>query len=153
MYGLAMKLICENGFYKFFPSFVGEVKLWENKNGIKLFKMRDFWTFQDLARFPNYSFKGHSIAGNTATINFEGLPEEVLAKNKLTYNIKQGTITPRALVAVQRLNYATGAYLTFPNIPQAFALDLDLQPISGFEAFVDVRLNAYKIERFIYENI
>ena len=82
-----------------------------------------------------------------------GSPEEVLAKNKLTYNVKLGTITPRALVVLQRLQYAKGAYLTFPNIPQAFALDQDLQPVSGFEAFIDVRLNTYKIERLIYENI
>ncbi len=67
--------------------------------------------------------------------------------------MKLGTITPRALVVLQRLDYAKGAYLTFPNIPQAFALDQDLQPVSGFEAFIDVRLNTYKVERFIYENI
>lgn len=154
MYGLDMKLICENGFYKFFPSFVGEVKLWENKNGIKLFKVRDFWTFESLASFPNYSFAGQFVFGIIpALVNYAGSPEEVLAKNQLTYNVKLGTITPRAMVVLQRLNYANGAYLTFPNIPQAFALDQDLQPVSGFEAFIDVRLNTYKIERLIYENI
>lgn len=154
MYGLVMKIICNKGFYKFFPSFVGEVKLWENKNGIRLFKVGDFWTFESLANFPNYSFKGQILPeGNIAVVNYAGKPEDVLAKNQLTYNVKMGIITPRALVIVQRLSYATGAYLTFPSIPQAFALDQDLQQISGFEAFVDVRLNTYKIERFIYENL
>lgn len=109
MYGLGMKLICENGFYKFFPSFVGEIKLWENKNGIRLFKMRDFWTFESLANFPNYSFMGQFVFGIIpALVNYAGSPEEVLAKNKLTYNVKLGTITPRALVVLQRLNYAKG---------------------------------------------
>lgn len=147
-----MKLICENGFYKFFPDFVGEIKLWENKNGIRLFKVHDFWTFESLANFPNYSFAGQRVYGLIpAIVNYSGRKEDVLSKNKLTYNIKLGTITPRAMVVLQRLDYAVGAYLTFPSIPQAFALDKDLQQISGFEAFVDVRLNTYKIERFIYE--
>lgn len=152
-YGLDMKLICENGFYKFFPDFVGEIKLWENKNGIRLYKMRDFWTFQSLAEFPNYSFAGQFVHGIIpALVNYAGSPEEVLKKNELTYNLKLGTITPRALVFLQRLQYAKGAYLTFPNIPQAYALDQDLQRVSGFEAFVDVRLNTYKIERLIHED-
>lgn len=152
-YGLDMKLICENGFYKFFPDFVGEVKLWEKKNGIRLYKVRDFWTFQSLAEFPNYSFAGQFVFGIIpALVNYAGSPEEVLAKNQLTYNVKLGTITPRASAFLQRLNYANGAYLTFPNIPQAYALDKDLQRVSGFEAFVDVRLNTYKIERLIHED-
>ena len=72
-------MICENGFYKFFPSFVGEVKLWETKNGTKLFKMRDFWTFESLANFPNYSFMGQFVFGIIpALVNYAGSPEEAL---------------------------------------------------------------------------
>lgn len=149
-----MKLICNNGFYKFFPDFVGEIKLWENKNGVRLYHCEDFWTFQDLAEFPNFSFTGQPLFGLIlAIVNFAGKPEEVLAKNKLTFNVKMGTITPRALVLINHLDYAGGAFLTFPSLPQAFALDADLQPVSGFEAFIDVRLNMYKIERFFYEDI
>lgn len=153
-YGWAMKLICEKGFYKFFPDFVGEIKLWESKNGTRLYKTKDFWTFESLAKFPNYSFAGQFFFDLIPAIkNYAGRPEDVLEKNKLTYHVKLGTIAPRALVVLQRLNYATGAYLTFPNIPQAYALDKDLQQISGFEAFVDVRLNTYKVERFDYADI
>lgn len=153
MYGLRMKLICENGFYKFFPTFVGEILLWERKNGIKLFNAGNWWTFESLKYFPNYSLKGQLLCGIIpAIVNYAGKPEDVLAKNKLTYNVKVGRITPRALVALQRLNYAQGAFLTFPSLPQAFALDQNLQQITGFEAFVDVRLGQYKIERFFYED-
>lgn len=153
MCGWVMKLICDNGFYKFFPNFVGEIKLWENKNGIRLFKVRDFWTFESLAGFPNYSFKGQLVYNALpAVVNYAGSPEEVLSKNKLTYNVKLGTITPRASVVLQRLTYGEGAYLTFPTVPQAYALDKDLQQVSGFEAFIDVRLNTYKVERLFYED-
>ena len=149
-----MKLRCNNGFYKFYPDFVGEIKLWENKNGVRLYPREDFWTFKDLAEFPNFSFTGQPLFGLIpAIVNYAGRPEEVLAKNKLTFNVKMGTITPRALVLINRLDYAGGAFLTFPSLPQAFALDDDLQNVSGFEAFVDVRLNMYKIERLFYENI
>lgn len=147
-----MKIICKNGFYKFFPAYVGEIRLWENRNGTKLFPVRDFWTFESLAKLPDYSFKGHLLSDLIlASENFAGLPEEVLAKNKLTYNVKIGMITPRALANLQILSYSEGAYLTFPKLPQAFALDKDLQPISGFEAFADVKLGTYKIERLFYE--
>lgn len=149
-----MKLICNNGFYKFYPDFVGEIKLFENKNGIKLYRRRDYWTFEALAEFPNYSLKGQLVYGlNPALVNYAGLPEEVMAKNKLTFNVSLATITPRAMVMINRLNYAGGAFFSFPELPQAFALDANLANITGFEAFVDVRLNNYKVERFFYEDI
>lgn len=149
-----MRLICENGFYKFFPDYIGEVKLFENKNGIKLYNCRDFFTFEALKNFPNYSLKGQPLIGNiSASVNYAGLPEEVLAKNKLTFNLKTATITPRAEAMVQKLDYVSGAYMTFPSMPQAFALDLDLQTITGFSGFMDVKLRTYKIERLFYEDI
>lgn len=152
MYGWAMKLICKYGFYKFFPDFVGELKLWEAKTGIKLFARDDYFTFAELSVFPNYSFKGQLIFGIIPAIsNFAGKPEEVMAKNKLTYNVKLGTITPRAVASIQKLNYSNGAYVTFPTIPQAFALD-NLTEITGFEAFVDVKMMTFKLERFDYED-
>lgn len=149
-----MRLICEKGFYKFFPDYIGEVKLWENKNGIKLYESRDFFTFQDLKSFPNYSLKGQLLFGDiSALVNYVGKPEEVLAKNKLTYNLKLATITTRAEALIQKLDYVSGAYLTFPKMPQAFALDKDSQPITGFNGFVDVKLGTYKVERLFYEDI
>ena len=55
-YGWAMKLIIKNGYYKFYPSFVGEVKLFENKTGVRLYPCRDFWTFQSLVDISNQFF-------------------------------------------------------------------------------------------------
>ena len=148
-----MRLSCEKGFYKFFPFFVGEIKLWQAKNESKLIKVKDYWTFESLANLPNYSFKGHSLAGLTATANYAGRPEDVLSKNNLTYNVKLGKITSRDDVKLQRLTYANGAYMTFASLPQAYALDEGLQQVTGFDLFIDVRLNTYKLERFNYEDI
>jgi hypothetical protein len=149
-----MRLICNKGFYKFFPDFIGEVKLWENKNGIRLYNRGEYWTFESLAKLPNYSFMGHLLYGIIpATKNYAGDPVDVLAKNGLTYNVNLATITPKAFVIIQRLDYAEGAFLTFPSLPQAFALDKNLNTITGFEAFIDVKLNIYKVERFLYEDI
>lgn len=153
MYGWAMRLIVKNGYYKFYPTFVGEVKLWENKTGIRLYPCRDFWTFESLKNFPNFSFKGQPLYGDfSGIVNFAGLPEIVMAKNKLTYNVKKGTITQRAEI-VQNLDYASGAYMTFPVLPQCFALDHDKEVVTGLEAFIDVRLGMYKVERLFYEDI
>lgn len=149
-----MKIICKYGFYKFFPDFVGEVLLWENKNDVKLFQREDYFTFESLAKFPNYSFKGQLLTSTIpASANFAGKPEEVMAKNRLTFNIKMDTITPRAIAYLQKLEYATGAFNSFPKLPQAFALDDNRKIITGFEAFCDVRLNYYKVERLFYEDI
>ena len=153
MYGWDMRLICENGFYKFYPDYIGEVMLWENRNGIKLYNKGDFFTFKDLKDFPNYSLKGQIIVGeNNALVNYTGRPEDVMFKNKLTFNLKTATIT-RADAIIQNLDYVSGAYLTFPKLPQAFALDEDLQPITGFSGFADVKMGTYKVERLFYENI
>lgn len=146
-----MKLICNNGFYKFFPDFVGEIKLWENKNGIRLFRRGDYWTFEQLVYFPEYSIKGFPLWDlYNGEVNLEATPEEIMGKNNLTFDLKKLTITPRADVVLRRLDYSEGAFLTFPELPQAFALDKDAEQIVGFEAFVDVRLNQYRIERFFY---
>lgn len=152
--GWDMKLIIDKGFYKFYPTFVGEVKLWENKTGVRLYPCRDFWTFETLVNFPNYSFKGQPLYGGfSGVVNFAGLPEEVMSKNKLTYNTKKGKITKRADAEIQNLDYATGAYMTFPIIPQCFALDHDKEVVTGLEVYVDVRLGTYKVERLFYEDI
>lgn len=154
IYGWAMKLIVKKGYYKFYPDFVGEIKLWENKNGVKLYPERDFWTFSQLKDIPNYSFTGHLLTGlNIATSNYTGLPEDVLDKNKLTYNVSLGTITPRLLVNIQRLNYSNGAFMSCKQLPQIYALDDLLRIVTGFEAFIDVKLNMYKFERLFYEDI
>jgi hypothetical protein len=153
MYGADMRVICELGFYKFFPDYIGEVMLWQNRNGTRLYPKDDYFTFEALKDFQNYSFTGQLIGLLPAIANYEGTPWGTLAKNKLTYNIKLGTITPRATASIKRLNYATGAFISTPELPQAFALDEDLQPITGFSAFVDVKMGMYKIERFFYEDI
>lgn len=148
-----MRLNCDNGYYKFFPSYVGEIMIFEIKNGVKLYPVKDYYTFKALAEFPNYSLKGQPITGGiTAVVNYAGTPEEVLAKNKLTYDLKNQKIAKRASVAIQKLDYAKGAYSTFPTLPQAFALDEDKQ-VKGFTAFIDVKMNTCKLERLEYENI
>ena len=76
-----------------------------------------------------------------------------MAKNRLTYNVKEGTITQRAKVAILNLDYASGAYMTFPVLPQCFALDNEGQSVTGLEAFIDVRMGTYKVERLFYEDI
>ncbi len=148
-----MKLRIESGFYKYFPDYVGEIKLYEQRTGLKLYPMRNFWTFQILTLLPNYSFKNHKLIGEIkGIVNYAGLPEEVLTKNQLTYNVKNGTITDRAEASLQTLDFANGAFLTFPTLPQAYARDADKQQITGLEAFVDARLGMYKVERLVYED-
>ena len=87
-----MRLNCDNGYYKFFPAYVGEIMIFEIKNGVKLYPVKDYYTFKALAEFPNYSLKGQPITGGiTAVVNYAGTPEEVLAKNPyVSYDAETG---------------------------------------------------------------
>lgn len=148
-----MKIKCENGFYKFFPQNAMELKAFESRYNFKLKYCRGFWTFPSLADFPDYSFAGHILTGIIpAIINFSGTPEEVFKKNNLTYNLKLEIIMPKASILTY-LDYDLGNYNSSKELPQAFGFDKDGDKITGFEAFVDVGLGLFKIERFFYEGI
>ena len=146
-----MKIKCENGFYKFFPQNAMELKAFESRYNYKLKYWRGFWTFPSLVNFPDHSFVGHNLTGIIpAIINFSGRPEEVFKKNNLTYNLKLEIITPKAAILTY-LDYDLGNYMSSKELPQAFGFDKDGDKISGFEAFLDVGLGLFKIERFFYE--
>lgn len=146
-----MKIICENGFYKFFPVNVMELEVYQKLSGYKLYFNGMFWTFKDLLDFPKFSFMGQNVGLNIAIKNFSGSQEEVLRENALTYNLKLGIITPKAVV-LNYIDYDKGSFMSSRHLPQAFGFDKELTKVSGFEAFVDVGLMVYAIERFFYES-
>ena len=143
-----MKVICENGYYKFYPQKTGDLIL----NRLKLVAVKDYFTFPALAELPAYSIQNQLFWGVIpAEKTFCGRPEELLKVNSLTFNLELNTITPTRLV-LNLADYASGAYKSSPNLIQAYSFD-GLKRISGFTAFLDVKLKKYKYESFEYANI
>lgn len=143
-----MKIICENGYYKFYPQKTGDLTLY----GQKLVAVKDYYTFPALAELPTYSIKNKLFWGIIpAEKTFCGRPEELLKVNNLTFNLDLNTITPISIV-LNMADYAKGAYNSSPNLIQAYSYD-GLKRINGFTAFLDVKLKIYKYESLEYANI
>ena len=146
-----MKVDCENGFYKFFTDNVGELRIWEDYNGIKLTRCGDFFTFEALAAMPNYSFTGAKLGEESLIVNYAGDKAQVLKLNNLVYDYTTNKI-------VNKLKVLTGVYvdndlfINTPILPQAGGKN-GFKTLTGFSGFWNANYNMYKIESLKYENI
>lgn len=138
----------------FYPDYAGELRLLQNNYGYSLVLDKDYYTFKELAELPRYSLKGHTLTGSiNAVVNYAGSKPDILSKNGLIYNLTTKSITSALLVSLNQIQYAENtAYKTTARVPQAGARDNNLQTITGFEGFIDIRLRKINIERFYYDN-
>jgi hypothetical protein len=145
-----MRIVCENGFYKFFPHYVGDIRRFSNKYGVELVQCEDYFTFKILAELPNYSFAGHPYGGLIATVNYAGKREEVMAKNGFTYYQSTQLLAPTTFV--KKMDYSVSNYIVMDSLPQAFNYDVN-GVITGFSLILDIDFMKYKIERWFYADI
>ncbi len=147
-----MKIICQNGFYKFYPQNVAEIARFENKSGLELVRCDDYYTFPILAELPNFSFQGQIYSGILpALVNFAGSREEVMAENGYCYNLALDKLALKSLV-FEKANYFESNYIVANSLIQAYSYDSNGK-INGFNGFVDVDFMKFKIDQFYYENI
>ena len=144
-----MRVICNNGFYKFYPQEIGEIRRFGDKYGIDLVQDGDYFTFTTLAELPNYSFKNHIYSGLfLGTVNYAGDKDDVMAKNGYTfYQETNNLILKSAIFNKMRYNYSNYIYMS--TLPQAYSYD-DFGIITGFSGFIDIDFMRFKIERFFY---
>lgn len=149
-----MRIICENGFYKFFPEKIAEVKRFQTKFGIELVPCEDYFTFPVLAALPKFSFIGHPYSGVILGLaNYAGKREEVMAANGLTYHILlRKLILKSTFAGFKKLEYVISNYIFLNTLPQVYYYD-DYGLITGFNGFVDVDFMKFKIERFFYAEL
>lgn len=148
-----IRIICEKGFYKFFPDSVDEIRRFSTKYGVDLVQCDDFYTFPVLAELPNYSFIGQQYSGLIVGLaNYAAKREKVMAANGLAYNQAAKNLTPNvAIIALNRqMNYIFSNNIVIDNLPQAYFRDQN-GTITGFHGFVDVNFMKYNIERFFYD--
>lgn len=149
IYGWAMRIICRNGYYKFFPEDTGALKFFSEQNGFNLKPEKDYFTFDTLQELDGYIFKGWPIGLSVATQNYAGEKSELLKANGLTYNYTIDQIVPIVSV-IGNMRIDEGAYLASPILPQAHKF-YNLNRVTGFSGFYDWRLKVYKIERLFYD--
>lgn len=147
-----MKIICQNGFYKFFPQEIGDIVRFNAKYSVDLVECDDYFTFKALADLPNYSFVGHPYSLLIGTTNYAGKREEVMAENGYTFFLKTQTLVPKNSF-FQYIDYNYSNYIVSEFLPQAFAFDKNKIRISGFVAFLDLDFFKYKIEKFFYPDL
>lgn len=153
--GCLMLINCINGFYMFQPESINELDIWQRLNNIELVRDGEYFTFKELAEFPNYSFAGWLYGLIPFISNYTGEKSEVMARNKLTFDLSSQSITSVLLATATDIvaDYGEGIYKNSPKLPQAYTLTKDLKLMSGFLAFWDYKFNRYAIERFYYESL
>ena len=147
-----MKIICEFGFYKFFPESVTDLMLFKAATGKTLVKVEDFYTYSALAALGDYSIKGQDFGGVTAIVSFEGKPWEVFRQNALNYDVDSDKIE-KAYSKSRIVNESMDGYFwSVTGIPRSHAQLADKTRITGFEGFIDVKRNYTIIIRWQNEN-
>lgn len=147
-----MKVICERGYYKFFPEIANEIAVFENVTGRELVAVGNYYTFAKLAELSDYSIEGQDYGGIIAKKNFAGRVEDVFYENGLKYNIEDDTIETNdnlAIVGEKIDNYVW----VVTGIPQAYAQLSDKTVITGFQGFVNVMYNYTTVSGWENANI
>lgn len=147
-----MKVICEHGYYKFFPEWAGEVAQFENTFGRELVAVGDYYTFAKLAELDNYSIQGQDYGGFPAKVNYAGRIEDVFHENQLKYNIQDDTIESSDMLTIVGEKVDNFNWVV-TGIPQAYAQLQDKTVISGFQGFVNVMYNYTAVSRWENANI
>jgi len=148
-----MRIICETGFYKFYPNSIAEVKRFGTKYGIELVECEEYFTFPILAALPKFSFIGHPYSGVILGLaNHAGKREEVLHANGLAYSVSLNRLILSSTLVFKKINYDYSNYIVMNTLPQAYNYD-DNGLITGFSGFVDIDVMKYKIERFFYQSL
>jgi len=143
-----MKIICENGFYKFYPLNLADIRRFFEKYGTRLVECEDFYTFEALEALPKFSITGQAYAGLIATKTCAGSREEVMAKNLFTYNQSTKSVGPTSLIN-GKMDYSYSNYFVMSNLPQAFFYD-NFGIITGFYGWVNLDFMKFNIDQFNY---
>lgn len=153
IYGMEeqMRVECQNGYYKFFPDFIGELKLFTAQQKLHLVAEGDYYTFPALKNMPDYSFIGWKIGNSIGKVNFAGSKWDVMEKNDLAFNPKLGVVDRIINAGTQEV--INGAEITYTLSLPLVGRFIGLKQIRGFSGFWFMDFNRYQIERFDYAGI
>lgn len=150
IYGWDMRIFCKNGYYKFYPQNIGDLKLFIDRTGFNLKPENDYYTFDTLQKLDNYIFAGWHLGLSLAVKNYAGDKSELMRINGVTYNYTIDKIVPIVTI-LGKMRIDEGAFMSCPFLPQAHKFIGLLNRVTGFSGFYDWGLNVYKIERLFYD--
>lgn len=146
-----MKIICNGGYYKFYPAGQNELFLFEDKYRSSLQRVGDYFTFPALAALPDYSIQGQEFGGNTAIINYADAPDIVFIQNKLNYDTIKHTIVTRT--PGQEFDVSPAQQnLLYVGIPPCFQ-QYQGKTVQGYTGWLNVLAGYTIINEIEFENI
>lgn len=146
-----MQIICNKGFYKFYPETSTDLILFQTQFKIGLVKVGDFWTFPKLAELPDFSIKNQQYGDLPAIVNYASCPERVLAANNMIYDVNGHVIRhPQLPADVGERNYNYNYLIT--GLPPAHGKLKNGRVIIGFSGYVNLAAGYTIISEWDYEN-
>lgn len=147
-----MKIICEFGYYKFYPETPNDLVVFSDTYGVDLVKVEDFYTYPKLASLPDYSIKGQLFGGIEAIVNYAGKPWQVFQQNKLNYDPESDRITLNDITGVVGETQTNYLWIVV-GIPPAYSELTNKKVITGFEGWLNVVEDYTIITRWQNANI
>lgn len=146
-----MNIICDHGYFKFYPEKVQEIARFSTVFNLDLVQKGDYFTFPALLDLENYSVLGSPFGGIPAVKTFAGRPSEVLRANGMIYDFTLDLIRPVlsvvSLITLDKVNYAYSANgLVIPGSRSNFSAS----QIVDYSAFFMWETQTFKYIGFQY---
>ena len=93
-----MKIILDNGFFKFYPDLVSDIARFEQIFKTKLVLYKDFWIPQKVYDLKRFYAKGEFI-GIIPILHTADNLEDLFHKNDLTYNFLQKSVAKISIIS------------------------------------------------------
>lgn len=138
-----------HGFFKFFPTDATQVAQFERIFGIKLFKERDYFTFEELLDLPRWSIAGAMYGNLPAVATFEGRePSDVLRANQFVYSVSTKLLVPALTVISTATLNKTLDYIVSPRVFLQPGVRIQTgQRVLGYHGAIDLRYQRLYIDK------
>lgn len=135
-----MRVLCRHGHYAFFPQIDEDIGRFSIVFDRPLFRVQDYFTFEGLKDFPDYSLASETFGGLPFTKTFEGFPWEVMEQNLWVYHLSAKKLVLRETInAVVELP-TTGKMVLAPSpLMQAGCLNPNGKRLVSYDGFFSTK--------------
>lgn len=131
-----MRVVCENGYYRFYPKRSSEVFLFCDYFNFALLRKGNYYTFPFLVNAPDHSIITKPYLNLLANALYEGNPWEVMGANRFVYNINSQILVPLDSVSTVIELIDTGdCFVPDVTMIQAGSLNRTGRRIKSFDSF------------------
>ena len=147
-----MKIVCEHGFYKFYPSSRSEVYDWNTLfPDNKIFHERDYYTFEALLEAPDYSIAGLPFMGIVALATVEGRIEDIFRENGFCYDFLIDGVSLILSKAIPALGITFSRDCGVASFLLQAGAVVKLRPTTGFVCFWNFDNRQFYHSEFFYD--